>query len=129
MFNTNVPLGCIDSSGEKMDEPFSLNLEQSEEFSISFEEKEDDLEIACVKREELQHLDTMELIQIIENTFIEIIQEEQKFKKAISEKVKESFIKGNMTAIEELYQSVSCNIRFFESIRDLVNEREGKSEE
>jgi hypothetical protein len=129
MVNTKVPLGCIDSSGEKTDEPFSLNLEPREEFSIPVEEKEDDIEIAHVVWVELQHLNTTELFQKIENTFKEIIQAEQEFKEAISGKVKESFLTGKITAIEELYQSVLCNIRFFERVRDLVNEREGKSVE
>ncbi len=119
----------IDSSGEQADEPDSLKIEPREETSVPFDNNEKDIEIASVEKEVLQHLSAAELIQKIDDTFKEIIHEEQKFKEAISERVKENFMKGNISVIEGLYHSVSSNLRFFERVRSLVTEREGENQE
>ncbi|WP_099353156.1 hypothetical protein [Fredinandcohnia onubensis] len=76
---------------------------------------------------EIQLLDTESLIQQIENTLIEITQEEKKLSDIISECVLENFNKGDIVAIEELYTSIEPSLNFFNKVKDFVNDRERKS--
>lgn len=85
--------------------------------------------VSSVELNELQQLDTQTLIQQIESLFSQITEDEINFKESISERVQENFINGDISAIEELYRSIEQNIKFFERVRKLENERERKNEE
>ncbi|WP_423798187.1 hypothetical protein [Neobacillus sp. SAB-20_R2A] len=78
---------------------------------------------------ELQQLSTQDLIIQIQDKMKQIRQDEMKFKESISEMVKEHFMIGNISAIEDLYQATKPNIKFFERVGNFVIEQERKSEE
>ncbi|MFJ5762798.1 hypothetical protein ACIQAA_27500 [Neobacillus sp. NPDC093182] len=115
-------------SGKK-EENESLKVVRKEEFLELLESGVEENEPSDMDIKELQQLDTDILIQQIESKLMEITQEETKFKESISERVHANFINGNISAIEELYKSVEFNIKFYERVRLLAQERERKSEE
>lgn len=112
---------------EEDESPIGVPIE--EESQDSFTKDETETAVSSIELNELQQLDTQTLIQQIESLFSKITEDEQSFKESISEVVLENFNNGNISAIAELYKSVESNIKFFERVRKLENERERKNEE
>ncbi|MDQ6598094.1 hypothetical protein [Bacillus salipaludis] len=105
----------------------SLKVEPKEE---QFECNDQDKAVEQVTRNELTELqppDTETLIQQIESILLEITQKEVEFKESISKSVLEEFDKGDIAAVDELYNRLESSIIFFNRVGEVVNQQERKS--